>query len=178
MPNAEEIIPYQVIVDARIYTVRGQSVMLDSDLAEVYGVTTGQLNQAVRRNERRFPEAFSFQLKQNEMDILISQFVISRSAWGGHRKLPRVFTEHGAVMLASVLKSDRAVQASIAVVQAFVRLRHILDANRDLAAKVGELSQKVDEHDESIGIIFEELEDLVSGDIPLRPKERIGYKTK
>ena len=178
MPHSKEIIPSQVIVDARIYTVRGQSVMLDSDLAEVYQIETKELNQAVRRNARRFPEAFSFQLKENEWDILRSQFVTSNISRGGRRYLPRVFTESGAVALAMVLKSDRAVSASIAVVQAFVRLRHILDANRELAAKVGELSQKVDEHDESIGIIFEELEDLVSGDIPLRPKERIGYKTE
>ena len=116
-------------IDAKIYTIRGQSVMLDSDLAAVYEVTTGALNQAVDRNEKRFPDEFAFRLTDSEWSNLKSQSVISSSSWGGRRKLPRVFTEHGSVMIASVLNSDRAVTASIHVVQAFVRLRHLLTNN-------------------------------------------------
>ncbi len=174
MSESGEIIPG---IDTRIYTIRGQSVMLDSDLAEVYEVSTKQLNQAVNRNKGRFPTVFSFQLAENEWDALRSQIVTLKTGRGQHRKyLPRVFTEHGAIMLASVLNSDRAVAASIQVVEAFVRLRHVLAANRDLARKVDELSKKVDEHGSAIAVIFEELEEMTQSGIPVRPTERIGFK--
>ena len=176
MPEPEELFPEPLSIDTRIYTIRGQQVMLDSDLAEVYEVTTSQLNQAVNRNERRFPTAFSFQLTQNEWDILRSQFVISNVGRGGRRHLPRVFTEHGAVMLASVLNSDRAVAASIQVVQAFVRLHRVLASNRELSHRVDELSQKVHEHDASIAVIFREIEDMALSGLPEVPEERIGFK--
>ena len=176
MSESGEIIPGSLPIDTRIYTIRGQSVMLDSDLAEVYEVSTKQLNQAVNRNKDRFPAIFSFQLTQDEWDILRSQIVTSNVGRGGRRYLPRVFTEHGAIMLASVLNSDRAVAASIQVVEAFVRLRHVLAANRDLARKVDELSKKVDEHGSAIAVIFEELEEMALSGIPHVPTERIGFK--
>ena len=163
-------------IGGRIYTVRGQAVMLDSDLAEVYEVLTKALNQAVDRNEQRFPPAFAFRLTLDEWEDLKSQSVTSRSHWGGRRKLPRVFTEHGAVMLASVLNSSRAVAASIQVVEAFVRLRHILTANQALARKVDELAAQVGDHRKAIAIIFQELESLTHGGEPEPPKERIGFK--
>ncbi len=178
MSESGEIIPGSLPIDTRIYTIRGQSVMLDSDLAEVYEVSTKQLNQAVNRNEHRFPTVFSFQLTQDEWDILRSQIVTSNVGRGGRRYLPRVFTEHGAIMLASVLNSDRAVAASIQVVEAFVRLRHVLASNRDLARKVDELSKKVDEHGSDIAVIFEELEEMALSSIPERPAERIGFKPR
>lgn len=166
-------------IDAQIHTVRGERVMLDSDLAAVYEVRTGALNQAVDRNERRFPPAFAFRLTDEEWENLKSQSVTSSSKWGGRRKLPRAFTEHGAVMLASVLNSDRAVDASILVVQAFVRMRHILAANQALARRVGELETKFTRHDRTITVIFHELKKLVGGE-PMEsemPKGRIGYRT-
>jgi hypothetical protein len=165
-------------LDARIYTVRGQRVMLDSDLAEVYGVTTGNLNKAVGRNQDRFPEAFSFRLEQNEWDALRFQIGTLNAGRGQHRKyLPWAFTEHGAVQLATVLKSKRAVQASIAVVDAFVRLRHVLDANQALARRIDELAAKVGDHDKAFAVVFEELKRLAVDMAPERPRERIGFKT-
>ncbi len=164
-------------IAARIYTVRGQTVMLDSDLAEMYEVTTKQLNQAVKRNELRFPEIYSFQLLQNEWDALRSQIVTLKTGRGRHRKyLPRVFTEHGAIALAMVLNSERAVKASEIVIDAFVRLRHTLYSNRELAWKVDKLGAQVDEHRQAIAVIFHELGELTRGVEPKEPKERIGFK--
>ncbi len=176
MPEASGILPEPSPIGGRIYTVRGQAVMLDSDLAEAYGVLTKALNQAVDRNEQRFPSAFAFRLTRDEWDNLKSQSVTSSSRWGGRRKLPRVFTEHGAVMLASVLNSSRAVVASIQVVEAFVRLRHVLTANQALARKVDELAEQVGDHRKAIAIIFQELESLTQSGEPGAPKERIGFK--
>src|SRR5688500_5513538 len=116
----------------RIYFLRGQSVMLDSDLAEIYGVSTSQLNQQFRRNAKRFPEDFAFQLTRREFADLISQIAISKAGRGGTRKLPIVFTEHGAIMLASVLNSNVAVAASVNVVCAFVSMRVALSRNKQL----------------------------------------------
>ncbi len=176
MPKASERLPELSPIGGRIHTVRGQAVMLDSDLAEAYGVLTKALNQAVDRNEQRFPPAFAFRLTLDEWENLKSQFVTSRSLWGGRRKLPRVFTEHGAVMLASVLNSTRAVVASIQVVEAFVRLRHVLTADQVLARKVDALAEQVGDHRKAIAIIFRELESLTQGEHPEKPKERIGFK--
>lgn len=179
-PAPEETLPEPMPFDARIFTVRGRQVMLDSDLAAVYGVLTKNLNRAVDRNPSRFPDQFTFQLSQNEWDILRFQFGTSNVGHGGRRYLPRVFTEHGAVMLASVLNSERAVQASIAVVNAFVRLRRALDSNRTLARKVDELAEKVGSHDRAIAVIFHELRQLAAGEPeqePEKPKGRIGFKT-
>jgi hypothetical protein len=179
--NSPAPAPYPL--GGRIYTVRGHAVMLDSDLAEAYEVETGALNRAVRRNAARFPEAFAFQLLQNEWDALRCQIGILNVGRGRHRKyLPYVFTEHGAVMLATVLNSDRAIKASIAVVQAFVRLRHLVDANRELSRRIDELNakfeQKTGEDAVRFHIIFQELKRLALGDDgePDPPRERIGFK--
>ena len=142
-------------IEKRIYVVRDQRVMLDSDLAEVYGVSTKRLNEQVKRNRRRFPPHFMLQLSAPEAASLMrsqiatlnlkSQIATSRSqGWGGRRKLPFAFTEHGAVMLASVLNSPRAVQMSIYVVEAFVRIRKFLAAHQDLARKLEALEKKYD----------------------------------
>ena len=167
--------------DVRIYTVRGGRVMLDSDLAAVYGVSTSAMNQAVERNDRRFPATFAFRLTDGEWENLKSQFVTSSSVWGGRRKLPRVFTEHGAVMLAAVLNSARAIAASHVVVDTFIRFRRVLDANRTLARKIDDLAHKVDTHDRAIAIIFHELRQLAAdapdaGPDPAQPKGRIGFR--
>lgn len=140
--------------------------MLDSDLAELYGVTTGALNQAVSRNEERFPEDFSFQLTEIEWKSLISQTVISNTGRGGRRKLPRVFTEHGALMLSSVLRSQQAAQVSIAVTRAFVHMRRLLATNEELARKVAQ-------HDQQIANLYEHVERLLRWPEP--EKKPIGY---
>jgi hypothetical protein len=170
--------PDIVLNERRIFTIRGQAVMLDSDLAEIYEVATGALNQAVDRNSRRFPDGFAFRLTPDEWKSLISQSVISNLGRGGRRKLPRVFTEHGAMMLAAVLHSDRAIDASIIVVDAFVRLRHVLDANRALARKIEGLAAKVGDHDKAFAVVFEELKRLTADPpVPEQPRRRIGFRT-
>ena len=135
--------PAPARIELLIYTIRGLRVMLDSDLAKIYGVTTGALNQALKRNLERFPDDFVFQLSSEELDNLMSQIVISRQNYGGRRKLPWVFTEHGALMLASVLKSARAVEMSVSVVRAFVLMREQLSASKELAQKLSELEGRV-----------------------------------
>lgn len=131
-------------ISSLIYFIRSKRVMLDSDLAIIYNVETRVLNQAVSRNTERFPKDFMFQLSKAEFDILKSQTVMSR--WGGRRSLPYAFTEHGSLMLATVLKSTVAIKASLNIVRAFVKLREILSSNKELTQKFEELEQKYDKH--------------------------------
>jgi len=140
----ETIIPSERIEKA-ILLIRGQKVMLDRDLAELYDVQTKVLNQAVKRHANRFPDDFMFQLTREESANLKSQSVTSSSGWGGRRTFPYAFTEQGVAMLSSVLNSDRAVEVNIAIVRAFVRLREMLASHADLARKLEELEAKVDE---------------------------------
>jgi hypothetical protein len=165
-------------IESAIYFLRGQRVMLDSDLAAIYGVTTARLNEQLRRNAGRFPDDFAFQLTREEFTRLISQFAISkRKGRGGRRKLPWVFTEHGAIMLASVLNSEIAVQASVRVVRAFVRLREMVAANAPLATKLEELERRLDSHDEAIVDLFAALRRLLEP--AERPKRReIGFHVR
>jgi hypothetical protein len=160
-------------IQSLILTIRGQRVMLDSDLARIYGVTTGKLNQALKRNLTRFPLDFAFQLDRQEFANLISQIVIS-SSYGGRRTLPWVFTEHGAIMLASVLSSPVAVDASVRVVRAFVYLREQLLANRELSRKFAELEERLDANDESIATLFEAIRRLLEPPAT-EPKREIGF---
>jgi hypothetical protein len=160
-------------VEGAIYLIRGQRVMLDSDLATIYGVSTKQLNQQLKRNCRRFPEDFAFRLTAEEHARLRSQFVTSKRGRGGRRFRPWVFTEHGAIMLAAVLNSDIAAQASVRVVRAFVRLREMVAANVQLAAKLEELERRLDSHDESIVDLFAALRRLLEPDA--KPKREIGF---
>jgi len=138
-------------VERRILTIRGQKVILDSDLAELYGVETKALNQAVRRNRDRFPEDFVFRLSDDEFANLRSQSVTS--SWGGRRIPPNVFTEHGALMAANVLRSDRAIEMSVFVVRAFVGLRGALASQAEMLRKLEELEERVGAHDEAIQAI-------------------------
>jgi hypothetical protein len=158
-------------VRSLILTVRGQRVMLDSDLARIYGVSTMRLNEQVKRNAERFPGDFAFQLERQEFATLISQFVISKAGRGGRQTLPWVFTEHGAIMLASVLNSPVAVEASVRVVRAFVYLREQLLANRELAGKFAELEKRLDAHDESIAALFEAIRRLLEPPTDAEKKE-------
>lgn len=143
------LIPVAAIQD-KILLMRGQRIIVDSDLAVLYGVTTARLNEQVRRNARRFPEDFMFRLNEQEFAALISQIATSNARRGGRRKLPYAFTEHGAIMAASVLNSPRAVEVSVYVVRAFVRLRGLLAANTELAKKLDELERKFSSHDTAI----------------------------
>jgi ORF6N domain len=163
-------------IESAIYLLRGQRVMLDSDLAAIYGTTTMRLNEQFKRNRKRFPDDFAFVLTREEFTTLISQNAISRSH-GGRRRLPIAFTEHGAIMLAGVLNSAIAVQASVRVVRAFVRLREMVAANAQLAAQLDELERRFDSHDEAIANLFATLKQLLepSG----TPKRReIGFHVR
>lgn len=159
---------------SQIYHIRGQRVMLDADLAEVYGVSTSRLNEQVKRNMKRFPPEFMFQLNKTEFDNLISQN--ATSSWGGRRKLPFAFTEHGAVMAASVLNTDAAVQASIYVVKAFVQMRNMVGMYRELEQRLSELEAQFGEQGEKIEGILEVIRRFVR---PENEERRsIGFKRK
>jgi hypothetical protein len=160
-------------LETRIHLIRGQRVMLDSDLATIYGVATMALNQALKRNLGRFPSDFAFQLTREEFTHLISQIVISKKGRGGRRKMPWVLTEHGAIMLASILKSQRAMEMSVFVVRAFVRMREMLSNNRQLAAKLEELEQRVGAHDEVIADLVAAIRQLLNP--PEDPRREIGF---
>ena len=169
-----------------IYEIRGQKVMLDSDLARLYSVPTFRLNEAVKRNRDRFPEDFTFQLTRQEFADLISQIAISRSGHGGRRKLPWVFTEHGAIMAANVLNSPRAAQMGVFVVRAFVKMRAVLSDNRELARKLAalekELKDRLGVHEAAIVTILQRVMDIIDPpalpEPPSPPKKGIGFQVK
>lgn len=144
--------------------------MLDANLAELYGVTTGALNQAIKRNAERFPEDFMFQLTAEEYNSLISQIAISKPGRGGRRKLPYAFTEQGVAMLSSVLNSERAIQVNIAIMRAFVLLRRMLLSHEDLASKVDALEKK---YDTQFKVVFDAIRALMEP--PKPPRRRIGF---
>jgi len=156
-----------------IRIVRGQRVLLDEDLARLYGVPTGAINQAVARNRDRFPDDFLFRVTRQQLANLKSQFVISR--WGGRRSAILAFTEQGVAMLSSVLRSPQAIEANIAIMRAFVRLRGLLVEHGDLARKLGELERKLEEHDASIAAVFEAIRQLLHQEPPDPPQDRIGF---
>ena len=169
-------------IESAIYLLRGQRVMLDSDLAAIYGVTTKRLNEQLKRNRSRFPEDFAFQLTAEELANLRSQIATSslqsqRKGHGGRRYLPWAFTEHGALMLANILNSDIAVQASVRVVRAFVRLREMVASNAQLAAKLEELEHRLDSHDEAIVDLFAALKRLLEAPEPPKKRE-IGFHVR
>ena len=166
--------PPTFAVESRILFLRHQRVILDADIAELYGVPVRVLNQQVKRNQQRFPSDFVFQLTAKEHEILRSQFVISRGAHGGRRYPPYAFTEHGAIMAATVLNSERAVQMSVFVVRAFVRLREMLATNRRLAGKINELENRLDSHDSEIQDLIEAIKELMTPEKPRRT--RIGFQ--
>jgi hypothetical protein len=159
-------------IEKAILLVRGQKVMLDRDLAELYGVTTGNLNKAVKRNLDRFPPDFMFQLKQEEYESLRFQFGILKK--GQHSKyLPYAFTEQGVAMLSSVLRSKRAVHVNIEIMRAFVRLRQFLSAHKELEQKLEEMEMK---YDEQFQVVFEAIRQLMTPPDP--PRKRIGFEAK
>ena len=161
-------------IESKIYTIRGQKMILDHDLAELYGVSTKALKQAVKRNLERFPSDFMFLLTYQEFANLRSQFVTSSfSEWGGTRYRPMAFSEQGVAMLSSVLRSSRAVQVNIEIMRAFVRLRKMLASNAQLAGKLDALEKK---YDAQFKVVFEAIRQLMAP--PDRPPKKIGFRVE
>ena len=160
-------------VERLIHLARGEKVLLDADLAELYGVTTGNLNKAVKRNQNRFPPDFMFQLTDEVADNLIFQIGRSRRHGGRRRSLPHAFTEQGVAMLSSVLRSERAVQVNVAIMRAFVSLRRMLTANDTLSRKLAELERRLEGHDQGIKSLFDAIRGLMAP--PAKPRREIGF---
>lgn len=174
MSVSQGLIPPERI-EGLILLVRGRRVILDADLAVLYGVTTKALNQAVKRNRKRFPQDFMLRLTKKEKNEVVTNCDhLARLKFSP--VLPHAFTEHGAIMLANVLNSDRAVQASVSVVRAFVRLREMLASNRELAGKLVELERRIGTHDEQIQAIFEAIRQLLTP--PSKAHRQIGFRVK
>jgi hypothetical protein len=163
-------------IQQMVHVVRGQRVMLDSDLAKLYGVPTSAPNQAVQRNAERFPEDFAYQLTQQEVVSLMSQIVISKTGRGGRRKLPWAFTEHGVAMLSSVLRSPTAVRVNIEIIRIFVRLRRLMATPGELVEQLRTLAETVQLHDAQIKAIAQVLNKLMEQ--PTRPKPPIGFHVR
>jgi hypothetical protein len=162
-------------IEKKILLIRGHKLIIDADLAQLYGVTTKRLNQQVKRNSNRFPKDFMFRLTQKEKDEVVANCNhLSRLRFS--TTLPHAFTEHGAIMAASVLNTPRAIESSIFVVRAFVRLRQILETNKELSRKLADLEQRIEGHDEQIQAIFEAIRQLMAP--PDKPKKKIGYTVK
>ena len=162
-----------VYIVNKILLLKGQRVMLDSDLAELYDVPTKRINEAVRRNVERFPEDFMFQLTKEEYDSLRSQIATLKR--GQHSKyLPNVFTEHGVLMLANVLKSERAIEMSVQIIRVFVQMRELALTHKDILVKVLKIEKKITEHDEELEMLFEAVKGLLNE--PKKDREKIGYK--
>ena len=161
------------IILSKIYYIRNQKIMLDKDLAELYGVQAIRLREQVKRNLGRFPSNFMFQLTANEVETMVSQNAIpSKQQLGGF--LPYVFTEHGVLMLASVLKSKQALDVSISVIEIFVKMREMLSTNKDILMQMQKVENKLTAHDEDIRVIFEALKQLLNP--PKERRKRIGFK--
>ena len=170
-----------ITIQNKIYEIRGQKVMLDFDLAELYAVETKRLKEAVRRNKKRFPADFTFELTKSEWINLRTQ--IATSSWGGTRYMPFAFTEHGVTMLASILNSDKAIEMNIAIVRAFIALRQLAIQHKDLAMQLDQLREEVHErvggHDVQLKAIYDAIEKLLDQKAGIKKweeRERIGFK--
>ncbi len=153
------LIPDEIISN-KIFLIRGLKVMLDKDLAEMYGVSTGNLNKAVKRNIKQFPEDFMFQLNSNEFEILLFQFGIAR--WGGTRSFPYAFTEQGVAMLSGILNSDRAIAVNIQIMRIFTKLRLMLTDTLELKLEIEEIRKKLQNQDKNIELVFSYLDELIN----------------
>jgi phage regulator Rha-like protein len=171
MPKTSKL---AVPVESRILILRRQRVILDTDLAELYGVTVKRLNEQIQRNGDRFPSDFMFQLTTNEYKALRSQIATSKKGRGGRRYPPYAFTEHGAIMAATVLNSKRAIDMSVFVVRAFVRMREMLVKNRQLAAKINELDRRLETHDTAIQDLIDAIKELMAPEGT--SKRKIGFQ--
>ncbi|MBI5699430.1 ORF6N domain-containing protein [Candidatus Saganbacteria bacterium] len=167
----KDIIP-QERIESKIFLIRGQKVILDVDLANLYGVKTFVLNQAVKRNIERFPDDFMFQLSKEETNILKSQFVIS--SWGGRRTFPYAFTEQGIAMLSGILNSKRAIHVNIMIMRTFIRLKQMITTHKELAHKIEELERKYKKHDIEIETIFGAIKKMLEP--PKSPPRKFGFQ--
>lgn len=167
-----EIISIETI-EKKIYLIRGQKVMLSMHLAELYGVETRALNQAVKRNIQRFPEDFMFQINESDAELLVSQGVIPHKKYFGGA-LPYAFTEQGLAMLSSILNSEQAIKINIAIMRTFVKLREMLSTNKEFAQKLAQLERKTEKHDIEIKAIFDAIRQLMAQ--PEAKKKKIGFK--
>jgi hypothetical protein len=170
------VIPDEKVIN-KIYLIRGEKVMLDNDLAELYGVETRRLNEQVKRNIDRFPEDFMFQLTETEFENLKSQ--IATSSWGGRRKLPYAFTEHGVLMLSSVLNSDLAIKVNIQIVRVYSKIRNMLATHKDLLLKFDKFEKKLADHDDKIMLLLEyikQFEQVKREELQQRNRPKIGFK--
>jgi hypothetical protein len=161
-------------IERRIYSIRGVRIMLDSDLAKIYGVPTYRFNEAVKRNRQRFPADFMFQLTREEFAHLISQIAISSSRHGGRRKLPYAFTEHGALQAANVLRSKRAVAMSLFVIRAFIELRDKIATNGAILKRLAEIDKTLLLHDSALRDVYKKLLPLLTS-TPTAPRKQIGF---
>ena len=173
MSTQISLIPDDVVIN-KIYFIRNQKVMLDRDLAELYSVETKRLNEQVKRNLSRFPEDFMFQLSEIEFQNLKSQF--ATSSWGGIRKLPYVFTEHGVLMLSSVLNSEKAIQTNIQIIRIFTKIRQMLVDTTELSLDVEKIKKKIDNQGKNIELVFQYLDELLEKKDTKKEREKIGYK--
>jgi hypothetical protein len=175
MGKVKSLILSDELVSSKIYFIRDQKVLLDIDLAELYQVETGRLNEQVKRNTDRFPEDFMFQLTNQEFESLRSQFAISKKGRGGRRYAPFAFTEHGVLMLSSVLNSERAIQVNIQIMRIYAKLRGMIMAHKDVLLQLEKLENRLDKHDEGFQIVFRHLRELLNP--PSEPRRKIGFKT-
>jgi hypothetical protein len=166
------VIPDEVIMN-KIYFIREQKVMIDNDLAELYRVETKRLNEQVKRNIDRFPNDFMFQLTETEFGNLKSQ--IATSSWGGRRKPPYVFTEHGVLMLSSILNSDRAIKVNIQIMRIFTKVRELLTDNLSVKLEIEEIKKKLQNQDKNIELVFKYLDELIEKQEDSKPRRRIGF---
>ncbi len=173
MSNNKVAVPEEIIMN-KIYLVRNQKVMLDRDLAELYGVLTGNLNKAVKRNIKRFPEDFMFQLTLEEFDNLKFQF--GTASWGGTRNIPFCFTEQGVAMLSGVLNSDKAINVNIQIMRIFTRVRQLLTDNLSVKLEIEEIKKKLENQDKNIELVFSYLDELIEKHENPLPRKQIGYK--
>lgn len=170
------VIPDEIVLN-KIYLIRGEKIMLDSDLAELYGVETRRLNEQVKRNSDRFPEDFMFRLTATEFKNLKSQ--IATSSWGGRRKLPYAFTEHGVLMLSSVLNSDLAIKVNIQIMRIYSKIRNMLATHKDLLIKFEGVETKLAEHDDKIMLLFEyikQFKKVKQQESEQKNRTKVGFK--
>jgi hypothetical protein len=177
MATNMQMLPDETVIN-KIYLIRNEKVMLDSNLAQLYGVETKRLNEQVKRNMERFPEDFMFQLTETEFENLKSQF--ATSSWGGRRKLPYAFTEHGVLMLSSVLSSDLAIKVNIQIMRVYIKIRSMLATHKDLLNKFEQFETKLADHDHKIMLILDYLKNFEKAkqqELRQKTRRRIGFKT-
>ena len=177
MSNSEKdkIMLSDEMISSKIYFIRETKVMLDKDLAELYGVLTGNLNKAVKRNIKRFPDDFMFQLTKEDFENLKFQFGIS--SWGGTRRLPYAFTEQGVAMLSGILNSDRAINVNIQIMRIFTKVRQMLTDNLSIKLEIEDIKKKLANQDKNIELVFTYLDELIEKQENPKPRKQIGYKT-